>query len=114
MKISRQSFQKTFMLFLGIAFILTLGGTGAGCLFYRLFGIICPGCGMTRALFSCLRLDFAAAWRYHPMVFSLPYLALAFLKDGKVFASKALNICILCLIAAGFLIQYLYKLFYLQ
>lgn len=31
----------------------------------------CPGCGMTRALTALLRLDFAAAWGYHPMLFLL-------------------------------------------
>ena len=30
-------------------------------------GIPCPGCGLTRAYFSALRLDFAAAFRYHPL-----------------------------------------------
>lgn len=32
-------------------------------------GIGCPGCGMTRAAACLLRLDFAGAWRMHPLVF---------------------------------------------
>ena len=40
-----------------------------GCPFRFFFGISCPGCGMTRALLAALRLDFAAAFSYHP---SLP------------------------------------------
>lgn len=40
------------------------------CLFYRcpfrlIFHIDCPGCGMTRAMLSVLRMDFRAALRYH-------------------------------------------------
>lgn len=33
-------------------------------------GIECPGCGMTRAAACLLRLDFAGAWRMHPLVFA--------------------------------------------
>ena len=41
-------------------------------LFYRcpakkLFGIDCPGCGLTRACLSALRLDFRSAFEYHPL-----------------------------------------------
>jgi len=40
--------------------------------FYRcpiraFFGIPCPGCGMTRALFSAFTLDFEKAFYYHPL-----------------------------------------------
>lgn len=42
------------------------------CLFYkcpfRLFlHIECPGCGMTRAIISVLRLNFRQAFQYHPL-----------------------------------------------
>lgn len=51
------------------------------CPFRYFFGIACPGCGMTRALLSALRLDLAAAFAYHPLwPFLLPvgmYLALS-------------------------------------
>ena len=30
-------------------------------------GIPCPGCGLTRAHLAALRLDFGAAFRYHPL-----------------------------------------------
>ena len=41
--------------------------SGIGCPILYVIGIPCPGCGMTRAVLACLRLDFAAAFRYHPM-----------------------------------------------
>lgn len=34
-----------------------------------LFGLPCPGCGLTRATLSALRGDFHDALRYHPLVF---------------------------------------------
>ena len=43
-----------------------------GCPGRYLFGISCPGCGMVRAAFCLLRLDFAGAWRCHPMIFTMP------------------------------------------
>lgn len=32
-----------------------------------LFGIPCPGCGLTRAYFAAFRLDFKQAFSYHPL-----------------------------------------------
>ncbi|MBR5498303.1 MAG: DUF2752 domain-containing protein [Clostridia bacterium] len=44
----------------------------AGCPVRWLTGICCPSCGMSRAAFSLLRLDFSSAVYYHPLVFCLP------------------------------------------
>ena len=46
-----------------------------GCPFRFLTGIPCPGCGMTRAVWALIRLDFSAAFRYHPLVFLMPVYA---------------------------------------
>ena len=48
---------------------------GLPCPVQHLLGISCPGCGMTRALWSLVTLDFAAAWYYHPASFALPAVA---------------------------------------
>ena len=45
---------------------------GWGCPLQHFTGIPCPGCGMSRALFALLRLDFGAALRCHPMIYVLP------------------------------------------
>lgn len=50
-----------------------------GCPVYRLIGLPCPGCGMTRAWFQVLRLDFAGAFHWHPLFWILPFLVLLFL-----------------------------------
>ena len=43
----------------------------AECPIKHIFGISCAGCGMTRALLSALRLDFASAFYYHPLWFAV-------------------------------------------
>jgi hypothetical protein len=44
-------------------------GIGIPCLFYRITGFQCPGCGNSRAALALLRLDFAAAFGYNPLCF---------------------------------------------
>ena len=44
---------------------------GLPCPIQYLTGISCPGCGMTRALWSLVTLDPDSAWHYHPAVFAL-------------------------------------------
>ena len=38
---------------------------GIPCVYYQLSGLYCSGCGMTRATFSLLQLDFYQAFRYN-------------------------------------------------
>lgn len=43
------------------------------CIFKNLFGVPCPGCGLTRGFISILRLDFKSALRYN--ILSVPIFA---------------------------------------
>jgi len=51
----------------GIAAILAANGIKPGCIFYKITGLQCPGCGNTRATLSLLRLDFKEMLRYNLM-----------------------------------------------
>lgn len=43
------------------------------CPIYLVFHIYCPGCGLTRMIYSILKLEFYQAFRYNPLLFiSLP------------------------------------------
>lgn len=53
--------------FLWTGIILLLLACLYKCPYDYIFGISCPGCGMTRAFLSLLRLDFASAFYYHPL-----------------------------------------------
>ncbi len=41
------------------------------CLWHSLFGVHCPGCGLTTALLGLFRLDLEGAWRAGPLIFLL-------------------------------------------
>ena len=60
-------------LFLSAVILILFFIFGSGfCFFRRVFGIPCPGCGMTRAVFCALRGDFSGAFSYHPLWILLP------------------------------------------
>lgn len=82
------------------------------CVILSLTGIHCLGCGMTRALICALKFDFAAAFSHHLMFFSIPFLYAAFLLDGKLFKSKTANIIFYILIGLGFIINWIFKVFF--
>lgn len=86
--------------------ILAMYKAGIRCLFRIWPGIPCPGCGMTRACVSLLRLDIPAAFSYHPMVFFLPLMYLYFLYDGRLFGKKADTVVWICL-GVGFALHWL-------
>lgn len=51
--------------------IYELLGFSIPCLFHKITNLYCPGCGVTRLLFSLLKLDFYQAFRYNPLIFIL-------------------------------------------
>jgi hypothetical protein len=90
--------------------VLLMQRLGITCLFLRLIGVPCPGCGMTRAWLQMLRLDFAGAFDMHTMFWAVPILYGYILYDGKLFRKKWLNDGILLGIGFGFLAHWLLQL----
>ena len=76
------------------------------CVIKSVFGLACPGCGMTRAFLCAVRLDFVTAFAFHPMFWSLPLLVLYFLYDGRLFKNRKVDVAILALVFIGFLINW--------
>lgn len=74
--------------------ILLLAGLGLVLLFMEISGIGCPikwftgiscaGCGMTRAIFWAVQLQFGRALYYHPLFWTLPFLMLLYLFREKI------------------------------
>lgn len=84
-------------------FYLTLG-----CPSRLLFGVSCPGCGMTRAVSALLRLDFSLAFEMHPLVFLLPLAAAAYLLRRRIPKKIMTALCIAFLVLL--LIAYIVRL----
>lgn len=64
---------------LGMAYtvLILVIGRGLDCPFWKLTGLLCPGCGVTRMCLALLRLDVAAAWRANAaLLLALPVLLL--------------------------------------
>ena len=66
---------------------------------------------MTRAVLSAIRLDFADAFMLHPMFWSLPILIIYFLYDGSLFNNKKINSGVLAILALGFFLNWIVKIF---
>lgn len=63
---------------LGAAYtaVIFVVGRGLYCPFWKLTGLLCPGCGVTRMCLALLRLDLAGAWRANAaLLLALPVLA---------------------------------------
>ena len=98
---------KKVLVWLALAAVLVLL-LDVGCVFRRVTGVPCPGCGMTRAYLAAARLDFGAAFFFHPL-WPLPAVlfgVLLFFPAG-VFRSRRLNngaaICLTALVLGVYL-----------
>jgi hypothetical protein len=47
--------------------VVGLNGLPHFCLFQRIFGIPCPGCGITRSFIALSELNIASSWHYNPV-----------------------------------------------
>ena len=83
---------KSFFLYAALAGLISVLYLWIGCPFRFFLGIPCPGCGITRALFSFVTGHIHEAFHYHPLFLVMPVFALLMmLKNGDVFKNKKLN-----------------------
>ncbi len=80
------------------------------CVWRQLTGVICPGCGMSRALLALLQGDIAAALHYHPMLWCVPVLVVYIWFDGAPFRNRCLNSAVLALLLGSWSLCYIIRL----
>ena len=80
------------------------------CPIRRVTGVICPGCGMSRAWLAALRLDFSEALYYHPMFWAVPVVMLFALYDFRLFSKRLYNILAFSLLGAVAAASYILRL----
>lgn len=93
-----------------VAFVLIMAMSNISCLIKKVTGIVCPGCGMTRAYISLLHFDFAKAFEYHKMFWSVPVIYVYFLFDGRIFKNKNIDEFVLISISLGFFVNWIISL----
>lgn len=100
-------------LFGGVAIILVIVDKifGYACPTKLILDFDCPFCGMTRAHLAALRLDFKAAFEYHPLFFlGVPFIFI--ITHDELFTGKykKLHTALVVALTALFLINYAIKL----
>lgn len=109
-KINPYIIEKDFLLALaavGLIFIVLLI-TDIGCPTRFFTGVCCPGCGMTRAVIHLCKGDISGAIHYHPLVFTLPVIAVLFIFKDRV--NKVVLNTLLIIIIILFLVTYIIRL----
>ena len=79
-----------------------------GCPIQFFTGISCLGCGMSRAALALLKLDFELAFTMHPLIFLMPFVAIAIIFRNKL-SPKIKNILFVVTIAL-FIVVYIFRI----
>lgn len=93
-------------------FYAVLLSCGITCPIKFVTGVSCPGCGMTRAWLSVLRLDFAAAFYYHPLFMAPPIAAVVFFLKSHI--NRNIYRAIMLTLGAAFIIMYACRLMFAE
>ncbi len=86
-------FLMIFLIFIGLILYLLLGhhfNIYIFCLFKKLTGLYCPGCGITRMLYSIVNLKFYQAFRYNPLLFIMLPFGIFFYIDYLIRKDKSI------------------------
>lgn len=94
-----------------LVYVIILSILKISCPIKELFGISCPGCGMTRAVIHGLMFKFDLAFYYHPLWFLLPIIFIVLLLTHYKNKMKIFYLTI-CITSILFITVYIYRLFY--
>lgn len=84
-----------------------LFGLAIPCMFHKITDLYCPGCGVTRMIFSVIKLDFYQAFRYNPLVFTLGIIYILYkiisIKHKILFPKYTIYVLVVIMLAYGIL-----------
>lgn len=85
----------------------------SSCPIKEIFGIPCPGCGMTRAYKAFFTGHFLDALYFHPLFFSIPFLAIILIFNeipflNKLYRSKFFWFSVVALFLLVYIIRFTY------
>lgn len=104
-----KKWKETVVLLAGLGLVLLfMEVSGIGCPIKWFTGISCAGCGMTRAVFFAVQLQFSKAFYYHPLFWMLPFLVPLFLVRERL--SRKMRKGITWTVAICFVAVYLFRL----
>ncbi len=100
------------ILAIAVAFVLLRYVLYSTCPVTLITGFPCPGCGMTRALFRLLRLDFVGAFEIHPFIYPVVVLVFLFLLNRYVLKIDLSGFLYWAMIvtAIGMIVFYLWRM----
>lgn len=105
---------KTVFKRLGVCLLAVLAAAvilDAGCVFYKVTGIPCPGCGSTRAYLAAAGLRFGEAFKMHPLwPVTVPLIAASIWKEGSLFRSRKTNAFFYGLVAVLYIGVYIARM----
>lgn len=67
-----KDFRKLIILIALFSLFSSIISTRSSCIFINIIGVPCLTCGMTRAYSAALKLNFKAAFYYHPLFWIIP------------------------------------------
>ncbi len=98
------------MLAVGVLYAVAVSviGFGIPCIFHKITGLQCPGCGISRMFLSLFRGDFASAWGYNPAVICLAApgaavfadISVRYIRDGSLVPHRWANVTACVILAA--------------
>ena len=110
----KQYYVFIIVIVLYLAIFEILDPHGPNCIIKHTIGVPCMGCGMTRATYYLITLDFKQAFFFHPLVFIMPVIITTFLLKGigifqTMYSSKTFWGVVIFLFVATYIIRmYLY------
>ena len=91
-----------------VAFYAVMEGIGITCPILFVTGVSCAGCGMSRAWLAAFRLDFPAAFGYHPLFWLPVPMIIIFLLRKKI--NKRIYHLLMAVMIAAFIAVYIIRL----